>query len=206
MASVAKFDAGAVPNQLRHNERLILHPSNTDIDPDRSCLNYSLLPQREISSYDYFLERKAELYCYNRADVKVLASWVVTAPKDLPQEQEEIFFQKTSEFLLDRYGEENAIQSIVHYDEGGRPHLHHTFIPVCDDVRHGGEKICANAVLTPQELRCFHPALQQYLSGAGVDCHVMTGITQEIGGSISVEDLKKAERLIEHEQKRGFSW
>lgn len=204
MASVAKFDMGAVPNQLRHNERLIANPSNPDIDPERSEQNYSLLEPREISSYDYFLQRKSELYCYNRADIKVLASWVVTAPADLAQEQEELFFEKTSEFLLERYGEENAIQSIVHYDEGGRPHLHHTFIPVVEDLKHGGEKICANDVLTPQELRCFHPALQKYLDEAGIDCHVMTGITQEIGGSISVDDLKKAERLIEH--KRGFSW
>ena len=204
MASVAKFNMGAVCNQLRHNERLIAHSSNPDIDPSRSDQNYSLLEPREISSYDYFLQRKEELYCYNRADVKVLASWVVTAPADLAQEQEDLFFEKTNEFLQERYGVENTIQSIVHYDEGGRPHLHYTFIPVTEDLRHGGEKICANEVLPPQELRCFHPALQKYLDEAGVDCHVMTGITQEIGGSVSVDDLKKAERLIDH--KRGFSW
>lgn len=204
MASVAKFDMGAVPNQLRHNERLIANPSNPDIDPERSSKNYSLLAPREISSYDYFLERKAELYCYNRADIKVMASWIVTAPIDLAQEQEDLFFEKTNEFLQKRYGAENAIQSIVHYDEGGQPHLHYVFIPVTEDLRHGGEKICANEVLTRKELRCFHPALQKYLNEAGVDCNIMTGITQEIGGSISVKDLKKAERLIEH--KRGFSW
>lgn len=111
MASVTKFTAGAVYNQLRHNERTIAHSSNPDIDPSRSDQNYSLLEPREISSYDYFLQRKEELYCYNRADVKVLASWVVTAPADLAQEQEDLFFEKTNEFLQERYGAENTIQS-----------------------------------------------------------------------------------------------
>lgn len=204
MASVAKFNMAAVCNQLRHNERLIAHSSNPDIDPSRSDQNYSLLDPREISSYDCFLQRKEELFCYNRADIKVLASWIVTAPTDLAQEQEDLFFQKTNEFLQERYGAENTIQSIVHYDEGGRPHLHYVFIPVTEDLRHGGEKICANEVLTRKELRCFHPALQKYLNEAGIDCNVMTGITKEIGGSVSVNDLKKAEKLIE--QKRGFTW
>lgn len=204
MASVKKFPAAAVSAQLRHNERLIAHPSNQDIDLSRSELNYSLLPPRDISSYDYFLQRKEELYCYNRDDVKVLASWVVTAPADLAQEQEDLFFETVTSFLLERYGPENAIQAIVHYDEGGRPHLHYTFIPVTEDLKHGGEKICANDVINPQELRSFHPALQKYLDEAGIDCHVTTGITQEIGGSISVDDLKKAERLIE--RRRNFTW
>lgn len=204
MASVAKFNMAAVCNQLRHNERLIAHSSNPDIDPSRSDQNYSLLEPREISSYDCFLQRKEELFCYNRADIKVLASWIVTAPTDLAQEQEDLFFEKTNEFLQERYGAENTIQSIVHYDEGGRPHLHYVFIPVTEDLRHGGEKICANEVLTRKELRCFHPALQKYLNEAGIDCNVMTGITKEIGGSVPVNDLKKAEKLIE--QKRGFTW
>lgn len=204
MASVKKFSMGAALNQLRHNERLVANPSNPDIDPDRRGQNYSLLCPREISSYDYFLKRKSELYCYNRADVKVLASWVVTAPIDLPQNQEKIFFEKVSDFLCNRYGPRNTIQSIVHCDEGGRPHLHYTFIPVTKDEKHGGEKICANDILSPQEMRSFHPALQKFLLESGIDCHVMTGITKEIGGSISVDALKKAEKIIE--VKRGFSW
>lgn len=201
MASVTKFEAGAVCAQLRHNSRAVANPSNPDIDPERSHLNVSLLEPRSVSDYDYFLQRKAELYCYNRKDVKVAAAWIVTAPEDLRPDQELQFFQETSAFLQERYGRENAIQSKVHYDEGGRPHLHYVFIPVVPDLKHGGEKICANDVLNPQELRCFHPALQKYLADAGIKCSVLTGITREIGGSVSVKDLKRAERLIE--RKRG---
>ena len=87
MASVKKFTESAVVNQLRHIERTIAHPENMDIEKDRTVQNYSLLPQREISSYEYYRQRKSELYCYNRADVKVMAGWIVTAPKDLPMSE-----------------------------------------------------------------------------------------------------------------------
>ena len=206
MACVEKFTMSAVVNQLRHIERTIATPSNPDIDPTRSYKNYSLIEPREISSYDYFLKRKQELYCYNRDDVKVMAGWVVTAPADLASEQEHLFFEKTSQFLQERYGRENTIQSIVHYDESGRPHLHHYFIPASYDAKHNRYKICAAEVLTPLELRNFHPALDRFLKGAGINCSVITGITREIGGSISVEDLKKAEKILEHKHQRGFTW
>ena len=31
------------------------------------------------------VERKKELYCYNRKDVKVMAGWIVTVPKNLKE-------------------------------------------------------------------------------------------------------------------------
>ena len=147
MASVKKFTESAVVNQLRHIERTIAHPENMDIEKDRTVQNYSLLPQREISSYEYYRQRKSELYCYNRADVKVMAGWIVTAPKDLPMSEMEKFFNVTYEFLSERYGEKNCVQAVVHNDEGGQPHIHFLFIPAAADKKHGGEKICANDVL-----------------------------------------------------------
>ena len=71
MASVEKFSAGAVRNQLRHNRREIEHSGNPDIDPSRQGQDYVLSPDRGMSDYDYFLQRKSELYCYNRDDVKL---------------------------------------------------------------------------------------------------------------------------------------
>ena len=94
-----------------------------DIDKDRTVQNYSLLPQRGISSYEYYRQRKSELYCYNRTDVKVMAGWIVTAPKDLPMSEMENFFRVTYEFLAERYGEKNCVQAVVHNDEGGQPHI-----------------------------------------------------------------------------------
>ena len=198
MASVEKFDQHALVNVLRHNERTIATPSNKDIDPSRENLNYSLAPDRGMSSFDYFKKRKAELYCYNRADIKVMAGWVVTAPKDLPADQHQAFFESVHRFLLERYGEENCIQSIVHKDEAGQPHLHYMFIPVAPDKKHGGEKICANDVLTRRELRNFHPALQKHLQADGINARIMSGVTAAQGGNRTVREMKQEKRW-EHE-------
>ena len=61
MASVEKFSAGAVRNQLRHNRREIEHSGNPDIDPSRQGQDYVLSPDRGMSDYDYPC-RTAALY------------------------------------------------------------------------------------------------------------------------------------------------
>ena len=213
MASVKKITESAVVNQLRHIERTIAHPENMDIEKDRTVQNYSLLPQREISSYEYYRPRKSELYCYNRADVKVMAGWIVTAPKDLPMSEMEKFFNVTYEFLSERYGEKNCVQAVVHNDEGGQPHIHFLFIPAAADKKHGGEKICANDVLNKAELRNFHSALQKYLLDHGVQANILTGITKTQGGNRTVRELKQENtknrwhsREYDKTEERGRRW
>lgn len=213
MASVKKFTESAVVNQLRHIERTIAHPENMDIEKDRTVQNYSLLPQRGISSYEYYRQRKSELYCYNRADVKVMAGWIVTAPKDLPMSEMEKFFNVTYEFLSERYGEKNCVQAVVHNDEGGQPHIHFLFIPAAADKKHGGEKICANDVLNKAELRNFHSALQKYLLDHGVQANILTGIIKAQGGNRTVRELKQENtknrwhsREYDKTEERGRRW
>lgn len=191
MARVEKFTEHAIVNQLRHNLRQIKYSANVDIDERRLEQNYELGPDRGVTAYDYFQKRKAELYCYRRADVKVMAGWVVTAPKDLSLKLHDKFFQETYNFLEQRYGKENVIQAIVHKDESGQPHLHFDFIPVAPDEKHHCEKICANDVLNRKELRNFHPDLQKHLKEHGVDARVLTGITREQGGNRTVKEMKQ---------------
>ena len=158
MARVCKFTESAVYNELRHNHREIKKDRNLDIDPKRSHLNYSLTPKREISELEYYKKRKNELYCYNRKDVKTMAGWIVTLPKEITSPDKiKNFFQTVSDFLMDRYGFENTISITTHFDEGkrlklkdtfkhplrdksgkvltefhlGQPHLHFCFIPAC---------------------------------------------------------------------------
>ena len=190
MASVKKFTEKAVVNQLRHNERTIANPANTDIDRSRSAQNYSLI-NHGMSCYDYYKQRKGELYCYKREDVKTLAGWVVTAPKDLPANERVPFFQLVHEFLCGRYGERNCVQSIVHADESGQPHIHWLFIPATEDKKHGGEKICANDVINRKDLRNFHDDLQTFLNKKGIHGTVKSGVTQARGGNRTVKQLKQ---------------
>lgn len=194
MASVEKFKETAVVNILRHNNREINSPSNTDIDFSLSDNNYALHLDRGMSDYDYYLERKSEVYCYGRDDVNVMVGWVVTVPEDLPVDEHRAFFEAVNEFLDDRYnGEHNCIQSIVHCDESGREHLHYNWIPTVPDIKHGGEKINAGEVLTRAELRNFHPDLQRYLDSHGFShAKVHTGVTAENGGNRTVKELKES--------------
>lgn len=199
MASVEKFTTASAVNQLRHNSREIVNSSNEDIDTQRTALNYSLLPPREVSDYEYFLQRKSELYVYDRPDVKVLAGWVVSAPADFasrPAEETRQFFTTVHDFMCERYGEENIVQSIVHMDEAGQvPHCHVVFIPVASDNKPNhsqNEKICAAEVLSRSELRNFHPALQAYLDKHGPSgARVYTGVTAASGGNRTVKELKR---------------
>lgn len=161
MASVKKFSDAAVIYEIKHNKRELLNDKNTDIDPDLTCLNYSLTPIRPVSEYEYYLNRKAELYCFNRSDVKTLAGWIVTVPKELEKREDiDQFLSTTADFLIQRYGIKNTVSIECHFDEGkrekfrdrwtgeyirdengkvktqlihGRPHLHFLFLPVCPD-------------------------------------------------------------------------
>ena len=192
MASVEKYTDKAVFNILRHSERTIAHSANADIEPARSNLNYKLSPERKMSDYDYYKQRKSELYIYGRADVKTLAGWVVTLPKGATPERAEAFFKATYDFLAERYGVNNVISAVVHNDESGQPHLHFNFIPAIYDFGKEREKVCANEVLDRAELRNFHGLLQQYLDKAGLsDLRVYTGVTARNGRNYTVEQLKQ---------------
>ena len=207
MASVEKYTDSAVFNILRHSERTIANNSNADIEPTRTIYNYKLSPDRTISDYDYYKQRKAELYVYGRADVKTLAGWVVTLPKGATPEQSEAFFRTTYDFLQQRYGEENVISAIVHHDEAGQPHMHFNFIPAIYDFGKEREKICANDVLNRGELRSFHGQLQKHLDNAGLsDLRVYTGVTARNGRNYTVEQLKQGELERTRTVDRGVHW
>ena len=76
-----------------------------------------------------FNARLNDVYCMKRDDVKALATWIVTLPEELteaPYEQQSAFFEATTNFLNDRYSQENAVAAVVHYDETA-PHLRYAF-------------------------------------------------------------------------------
>ncbi len=192
MAQFKKFTQSEVYNELQHNARNI-HASHT-------LLNYNLAPHRNLSDYQYFTQRKSELHCINRTDIKVLVAWIINAPKDLSPSDEAKFFQLTYQFLEDRYGVENVIQAYVHYKDQTidceenpeeiiieRPHLHFCFIPVVTDANPNhpqSEKICANDVLG-LDMYHFHPDLQRYLNEHGISASIMTGSSQRCRNTLS---------------------
>ena len=153
MAALEKFSQASMVNMLRHIEREIQYPKNADIDLSRSHLNYSLSPDRGMRSYEYLKKRLGELHYMRRDDVKLLAGWVVTAPKELQKQYQYKFFREVYNFLAARYGEENCIHCDVHRDESGEPHLHFYFIPVVKNKKEPLNPKMVKAL----ELRKEHP-------------------------------------------------
>ena len=190
MASMKKISQSAVVNLLRHHDREIINNSNEDIDVRKSENNYELM-NRGIHPYEYYLERKSQMYCFNRKDVNTLCEWVVTCPKTVPVQFQRLFFEKTTEFLNGRYGADNCVRATVHMDEA-TPHLHYDFIPGVKDLKHAqGIKICANDLLTKTEMRNFHPQFQQFMDATGIPgANVKTGITRQQGGNRTVKEMK----------------
>ncbi|ACA83591.1 MobV family relaxase [Leuconostoc citreum] len=164
MAHLKKNTRGAVPCLAVHFERKTDHHSNKEIDVAKTYLNQDLISD-DSDMISRFNERLNDVYCMKRDDVKALATWIVTLPEELseaPYEQQSAFFQATKQFLDDRYGQENAVAAVVHYDET-TPHLHYAFVPVVFDAKKERYKVSAKEVLTRHDLQTFHDDLDQTL-------------------------------------------
>ena len=209
MARNDKHTRSAVGHLGKHFERgkgadgELVKYGNQSIKPELSHLNYNLAPERNMSHPEYVKQRTNEVYCLNRKDVNVMSTWVVTLPKDFPKEQEREFFQKTYDFLKERYGgEKNVISSYVHLDEN-QPHMHFAFVPVVRDKKKGHLKVSAKECINKQDLQTFHTDLSKTLERHfGRDVGILNEATKE--GNKSIEELKRksaAERLNEVENK-----
>lgn len=164
MAHLKKNTRGAVPGLAVHFERKTDHHTNKDIDVSKTYLNQDLMADGS-DMLSRFNARLNDVYCMKRDDVKALATWIVTLPEELaesPYEQQSAFFEATTNFLNDRYGQENAVAAVVHYDET-TPHLHYAFVPVVFDDKKARYKVSAKEVLTRHDLQTFHDDLDQDL-------------------------------------------
>ena len=164
MAHLKKNTRGAVPGLAVHFERKTDHHTNKEIDVAKTYLNQDLISDGS-DMLSRFNERLNDVYCMKRDDVKALATWIVTLPEALSEssyEQQSAFFEATKQFLDDRYGQENAVAAVVHYDET-TPHLHYAFVPVVFDAKKERYKVSAKEVLTRHDLQTFHDDLDQTL-------------------------------------------
>lgn len=164
MAHLKKNTRGSVPGLAVHFERKTDHHTNKDIDVSKTYLNQDLMTD-DSDMISRFNNRLNDAYCMKRDDVKALATWIVTLPEELaeaPYEQQEAFFEETKHFLDERYGKENTMAAVVHYDET-TPHLHYAFVPVVFDAKKERYKVSAKQVLTRHDLQNFHDDLDQDL-------------------------------------------
>ena len=132
--------------------------------------------------------------CLNRKNVNVMISWVVTLPKEMndkSDDEKRKFFERTYEFLKERYGVENVISAYVHMDET-QPHMHFAFTPVMYDVKKDRYKFNAKVVGSRKDLRTFHKDLDVYLEHElGYRTGVINGITEL---NLSIQELKQMQK------------
>lgn len=170
MAHVAKFSRASAPMILSHclrhkdwNNEFVTY-GNQSIDPKITPFNYRLDHNEDPQAF--LKERLSQVKVQKRADVKVLCSWVVTVPKDLPHNKHREFFDSVYSFISKDVGEENVVLASVHVDET-TPHMHFGFIPVVKEKKNkkklGQEKVCAHDLLTRTYLKTFHKRLQAHL-------------------------------------------
>ena len=194
-----KFNKISCGHMTSHFDRSAKNISNENIDESKTNLNYNLADQ-SMQQIDFINKRCSEVKCQNRKDVNVMCSWVVTAPKDLSENELEPFFKATYEFLEKKYKKENVISAYVHMDEV-TPHLHFAFVPVVKSLKKGKEieKVSAKELINRQELKLFHGALEKHIElSLGHEVNLLNQATKE--GNKSIELLKRESAIKAKEE------
>jgi len=204
MANLQKFAKGNVKGLSIHLDRKTTNHSNKEIDVTKSHLNYDLCT-KDGDTNSRLNERLNQVHCLNRKDVKVCATWVVTLPESLKQksaDEQRIFFEKTYDFLTDRYGgEQNVLSANVHNDET-TPHMHFAFVPVVWDEKKQYEKVSAKEILNRKELQTFHQDLDRFLKReipAIYQEGILNGQTVDVA---NVKELKQFGDEIKREKQK----
>lgn len=190
MAHVMKHTKASCGHMFAHFDRRAEHISNENLDRTRTHLNYNLAIHQQMDQGEFVRKRCSEVRMQNRKDVNIMASWVVTVPKDLPLEEHKQFFQGCYDFLENRYGKENVVSSYVHMDEI-TPHMHFAFVPVVPDQKRDGFKVSAKECITRTDLQSFHQQLETHLENVlGHEVGILNEATRE--GNKSIAELKRS--------------
>lgn len=72
------------------------------------------------------------------------------------------YFKNGVEFMQQKYGKDNVIGAIVHYDET-TPHLHVHWTPIHE------QKLSYKALSSPNQLRALQTEFNEYIRGKGYE-------------------------------------
>ena len=209
MANCQKYTRAACGHLFKHYERArdengeYIKFGNEDIDLSRTHLNYNLATAHQDGQGEFIKRRCGEVKMQKRADVNVMCSWVVTAPKEIREDETEKFFQEGYKFLSERYGKENIISAYVHMDET-TPHIHFTFVPVVLCKKKNILKVSAKEAIDKTELKKFHGELSNYMEKIfGRDVGILNEATKD--GNKNKEQLKQeaAQKKLEDMENKA---
>lgn len=169
MAKVKKND---VKGYQIHNQRERKSKTNPDINTSLSHLNIDYINAQHISYMDKWKETfdsQNESKRALRKDAVFFNEFVVTSDrdffKDMDQSEKERFFQVSTDFFKERFGEQNILYSVAHFDElkGAGAHAHIAIVPMRDG------KLQSKNVFDRNELKALQSELPQYLQKRGFD-------------------------------------
>ncbi len=211
--NVAKFTLKACGHVTVHFERGVTpgHYSNSDIDEDKTEQNYNLAPNRENGQVGYIKELLDRIDHANRKDLVVMCSVVVDAPRNLPADMHDKFFEETYKFLVNRYGtiagfenrEDVVVSCYRHLDET-TDHIHFAFCPIKMDGN-GHQRFVAKEVICREDLKTLHQDLSKYLEERGCRADIINGRTQKdaYGRALSVREMKSRDYARGYTYERG---
>lgn len=158
-----KFKISDVQGIQKHNQRQGKSKSNLDIDYERSHLNVDLLNEQNLQ-YERLIkdEISERVKRKPRANSVVLSEFLVTASPDYMQsfseEEQKRYFERSLDFIKERYGEQNTLYAVIHQDEAN-PHMHVGVLPITEDGRLSAKDIYNRTEL--QQLQKEFPAEMQ---------------------------------------------
>ena len=143
----SKRKAGGVASADRHNERKKqAYKSNPNIDITRSNLNYHIVKPSGTYRKEW-VSRTERAGCKVRSNSVVIVETLVTASpdflNDLSPEEQRRFFEKATEFIGKKVGEDNIVSAVVHMDET-TPHMHLAFVPITKEGKLSAKTILGN--------------------------------------------------------------
>jgi hypothetical protein len=155
-----------------HNQRERESKTNPDINASLSYLNRDYINAKNISYMEKWketFESQNESKRALRKDAVYFNEFVVGSDrdffKDMDQSEKERFFKVSTDFFKERYGEQNVLYSVAHFDElkGAGAHAHIAIVPMRDG------KLQSKNVFDRNELKALQSELPQYLQKHGFD-------------------------------------
>src|SRR5699024_10450931 len=134
VARMQKMKSGNLNGIGNHNQRKTENHSNSDIEIERSHLNYDLVNRKENYKTDienYIIENKSTSRAV-RKDAVLINEWIVTSDQNffenLTDDETRDFFETAKNYFAENFGDENIRYAQVHFDET-TPHMHLGIVP-----------------------------------------------------------------------------
>lgn len=190
--------SGVTGIQIHDRREKQFSHTNKDIDFSKSDANIDLLNQNQkFKSVIQDRIGTLNLKRKTRKDATVMVQTMLTSDekffKDMPRSEQIKFFEKSFEFIQDKYGKENMISATIHFDEK-TPHLHINFVPITKDNR-----LSARDLFSPKLLRELQTDYNNYVNQQGYELERGKMDSKKKGLSVKAFKLETKEKELQRQ-------